>query len=110
MKNALTLAFIFAIVFSYAQQSPEQKKETERLTQLASSLAGTYQIQVINSREMPAFPLTALDKVAAERKQSENTFFWLKQHIRILVLPYSEIQKKDFKPIDRIVYLSSSEK
>lgn len=99
------LTFIFFASSSIAQQDP--KAETQRLVALSQKLQGTYQLQIIDSREKTEMPLSLLDSVAAKRHSTDNVYFWYKKNIRVLVLPLSEIEKKDFKPLERIVNISS---
>lgn len=84
-----------------------QSDETRRLTALSSQLEGTYQVQVIDSREKVAFPLVMLDSIRAKRQADKTVYLWLKHNIRISVPPYKEIQKKNFVPLARIAYYSS---
>lgn len=83
------------------------KAETDRLMKLYQKLEGTYQVQIIDSREKIAFPLTTLDAIEKQRHATETTYFWLKERVKIMVLPVSVISKKDFKPLERIIYTSS---
>ncbi len=92
---------------SFSQES--DKKETERLNALNQKLNGTFQIQVIASREMPIFPLKTLDEISLKRDENKVTYIWIKSNIRVLILPKSKIEEAGFKPIERIKHLSSSE-
>jgi hypothetical protein len=85
------------------------KNETERLVVLNEKMQGTFQIQIIDSREKPAFPLSSLDEINSKRAEDKDSYIWLKSNIRILILSKKEISKKDFQPIERVKYITSSE-
>ena len=103
LLGILTFAFFASTVI--AQQDP--KAETQRLVTLSQKLQGTYQLQIIDSREKTEMPLSLLDSVAAKRHGTDVVYFWFKKNIRVMVLPQSEIVKKDFKPLERVVNVSS---
>jgi hypothetical protein len=93
----------------YAQEIPKEKLETKRLMNLFTQLEGSYQIQIIDSREGPVIPLTIMDSIQIKRKQNETTFFWLKKNVRIKILPYNIINKQGFSPLERVKHISSVE-
>ncbi len=99
------LTFVFFTINVNAQQDP--KIETERLVKLSQKLEGTYQLQIIDSREKAAMPLSILDEVTAKRHTTDVVYFWIKNNIRVMVLPLSVITKKDFIPVERVVNISS---
>ncbi len=94
---------------NYAQDMPKEKVETKRLTNLLNQLEGTYQVQIIDSREKLTFPLTMLDSVQIKRQQNQTTYIWLKSNVRVMVPAYSVINKQGFSPLERVKYISSSE-
>lgn len=109
MKTSFKLVIV-VLTFSFkllAQQDP--MVETQRLIALSQKLQGTYQVQVINSREKAAMPLSILDSVEAKRHKTETVYFWLKSNTRVMILPESIINKKGFKPIERVVNISLEE-
>jgi len=85
----------------------DAKIESKRLMTLNQKLEGTFQIQVIDSREKVAFPLSALDSIENKRQQNQTIYFWLKNNIRVMVPPYTTINKKGFVPLERTKYFSS---
>lgn len=87
-----------------AQQDP--KAESQRLLSLSQKLEGTYQVQIVNSREKAALPLAIMDSIHLKRHATETVYFPLKGNIRVMVLPQSEISKQGFKPLERIAYVS----
>ncbi len=77
---------------------------------LYHQLAGTYQIQVIDSRELPALPLTYMDSILIIREKYVVKYIWIKNNIRIKILPKSEVDSPSFKPLERVVYIPSNDK
>ena len=113
MKNHLipVITFVILSLGLHAQQNDKQQKakaESARLMALYHKLEGTYQVQVIDSREKVGFPLSALDSVQAKRKENETVYFWLKHNIRVMVPSNTEIRQKSFAPLAQTAYYSSN--
>jgi len=70
------------------------------------TIDGTYQIQVINSRSQPLMPVN-LNKIVLENRDATKVkYVPLGSIVRLMILPLSEINKPDFKPLDQIGYVS----
>jgi hypothetical protein len=110
-KQVLLLLSTFLLFTAgiHAQQSDKEKARAEstRLMNLYNKLEGTYQVQVIDSREKVGFPLAMLDSIEAKRKQNETIYLWLKSNIRIVVPSYTEIHKSGYVPLEQTVHISS---
>lgn len=100
------MAFSFSFTDGFAQ---DPKAETNRLMVLLNKLEGTYQVQIIDSRELPAIPLSLMDTIITKRDQNEIKYVWLKDNIRVKILPVKEITSSSFKGVTRISYINSSE-
>lgn len=110
MKTTLYLVLLMMFLSfknGIAQQSPTI--ETNRLMDLLKKLEGTYQLQIIDSRELPAIPLSLMDTIQAKRDEKIVKYIWLKNNIRVKILPKSEIYSSTFKGLNRISYISSSD-
>ncbi len=112
MTKKTILLLNFFLLFSIglcAQQGDKEKAkaETDRLMKLYQKLEGTYQVQVIDSREKVGFPLATLDEIVSKRQTSETVYLWLKSNIRVMVLPFSEINKPEFVRLPQTAYYSS---
>jgi hypothetical protein len=117
MKNFSMGYFIVIILFlisaptaAYAQENPklqeDPKIETQRLMNLYKKLDGTYQLQIIDSREKSELQLSLLDKVEAMRHKTDTVYFWLGTNKRMMILPSSVIDKTDFKAIENMAHIS----
>ena len=71
-----------------------------------TSIDGTYQIQVINSRNKPYIPYNLNQLVLENRDATVVKYVTIGSEVRIKVLPLSEINKPDFKPLPKIAYVS----
>lgn len=110
MKNYLSLVIIvlfFSFSKGYSQQ--DAKAETSRMMDLLKKLEGTYQVQIIDSRELPAIPLSLMDTIVAKRDPEITKYVWLKNNIRVKILPRKEITAPDFKGVTRIAYVNGTE-
>ena len=107
------LIFPAITIFSQSKTPPQseeaRKAETQRLVKLSQKLEGTYQVQIIDSRESATLPLSVMDTIEAKRQPSQTVYFWLKNNTRVMVPPVSVISKNDFVPLARVTHISSKE-
>lgn len=96
------LALFFALNLP-AQNDPvyKSKEESKRLMSLFNQLEGTYQVQVLNSRDKTEIPLYIMDSIQMKRHKTEVVYFPIKNNVRVMVLPYSVINKKGFTGSER---------
>ena len=103
--------YVFSLLSLFAINANGQtdpKVETQRLMTLLTKLEGTYQVQIIDSRELPAIPLSLMDTIIAKRDQNSVKYVWLSEKVRVKILPVSEISQPTFQPLERVVYKSAS--
>ena len=102
-KVIFFVVFFLTAAFVQAQDNlaPE---EVRRLTELHQAIRGTYQIQLKASRAQQSIELIMLDQIEANRSETEITFIPYGPNKRILILPRSMIEAKNFKPIKLISY------
>jgi len=111
MKQVACIFMFFMLILptsSYSQSNLTEEEATsyaERFNQAG----GTYQIQIIDSREKPAIKISLIDQIDAVRKENDVAYISLKNNIRIKVLPLSVINAPNFTAVERIVYLNSSD-
>lgn len=105
MKNKILIVF-FCIIscFAIAQQEPSKEKKSE-LNSQQKKLEGTYQIQVINSRNNPFIPANIDEIVTSNRKEDVITYYKISENVRIKILPQNIIDKKDFTPLELIQHI-----
>ena len=96
-------------VVSEPVQEATRKAETKRLMDLLSKLEGTYQIQVIDSREQPTIPLTLMEIIELNRHTTEVKYIWLKSNMRVKILSKNEINTSSFIGIPRVINISASD-
>jgi hypothetical protein len=105
-------SFAFSLLFfstsSYSQGNLTEEEATS-YTERFNQAAGTYQIQIIDSRVTLSMQLSLIDQIDAVRKENDVTYITLKSNIRIKVLPVSIINAPGFIAVERIAYLNSSE-
>ena len=105
---SLALFVVFLPTFLYGQNNLTDEEVTAYVD-MFNNAAGTYQIQIIDSREMPSIQLSIIDEIDAVRKENDIAYISVKNNIRIKVLPFFVINALDFVGVERIVYLRSSE-
>ena len=107
MKNTF-LVFIFATLFCFKMPAQDKAKaESKRLMDLFQKLEGTYQLQIINSRDKTELPLYLMDTIQMKRHATDVVYYKYKSNVRLMILPFIELNKKDFKPLERIANIAS---
>lgn len=107
IKHLVILFFSFFFLGGFAQNDPKQ--ETTRLMDLLKKNEGTYQIQIIDSRELPTIPLSLMDTIEEKRDINETRYVWLKDNVRVKILSKKEITSTTFQSLERVKYFSSSD-
>lgn len=106
MKYLVSLFFSLLFLNNFSQHDPKQ--ETKRLMDLLVKNEGTYQVQIIDSRELPAIPLSLMDTINAKRHETEITYYWLKENTRVKIMPKNSINDPSFTKLERVVHISST--
>ncbi len=70
------------------------------------SAEGTWQIEVVNSRNQPFIPGDIDEIVAEKRHASEVVYVQLGTVVRLKILPVSEINRLQFIPLEKIKFIS----
>lgn len=109
MIRSISFSFFFIISLTSYCQEGLTKEEVKKYTEMTSELEGTYQIQMIDTRSLPAIPLELIKTIEKKRKDSETVYFFYKNNIRIKVLSYQEMQHKKITKDEKIVYISSND-
>ncbi|MBW8049528.1 MAG: hypothetical protein FVQ77_04165 [Cytophagales bacterium] len=92
---------------AFAQVSNEKKTVVKQsVNQLSKELEGTWQIQVINSRKMPAIPIQVVETIEQRRLDNDTSYYYLDPDIRIMILPRKVISNKNFQKLEKITYIS----
>lgn len=94
---------------SFSQNSLS-KSQVDQYATMFMEAQGTYQIQMINTRKMPAIPISLISQIEKKRHQSEVRYFNFKENIKIKILPKDVIESTTFEPIERIVHLNSNQR
>ena len=111
MKQVIYTFAFFLLIFPASSYSQSNLTEEEVLsyTERFNQAGGTYQIQIIDSREKPAIQISFIDQIDAIRLANDVAYISVKNNIRIKVLPLSVINANDFTAVERVVYLNSSD-
>ncbi len=107
LKKILIPIFLLLLAFPARTQSNNPADENARLLALSKKLEGTYQLQIINSREAGEIPLQYMDTIVAKRSKMDTVYYYYpdKPELRLMILPQSVIEKNDFiKPV-RIIHV-----
>ncbi|MDX1652569.1 MAG: hypothetical protein R3277_08760 [Brumimicrobium sp.] len=111
MNKEIKLLLLFFFLFtgkSFGQNSATPADSID-FSKLGKELYGTYQVQVIDSRNLPSIKADVLLIIQNKRDENNIIYHDISENIRIKILPKSEINDADFKPIDHIVFISSKD-
>ena len=100
------ILFSTASVFAQVSDKDNVKSEEQKISQLSKELEGTWQIQVINSRNMPAIPIQVVETIEQRRLDNDTSYYYLDPDIRIMILPRKVILNKNFNKIEKITHIS----
>lgn len=98
------MCFAFALC-GYSQQK-FSKEEISEIHQLNKKFEGTYQVQVVNSRNQVALPFDLIKTIEKERKQSQEVFYKIDDNIRIRILPRNTINNRGFAKLEKLKYIT----
>src|SRR5665213_427618 len=99
MFRKITIPFILLLfVIPARTQSNDPTAENARLLALCKKLEGTYQLQIINSREAGETPLQYMDTIVAKRSAMDTVYFYYpnKPELRLMILPQSVIENNNY--------------
>ena len=109
MKRYSLLFILFVPLLSFSQSSL-LKSQVDQYTTMFKEAQGTYQIQMINTKKMPAIPIRLISDIEKQRHQSEVKYLFLDENIKIMILPKDVIENSEFVQIEKIIHLSSLQK
>lgn len=101
---ALPMALLLAATCELHAQDTLQKKVVA--APAVKNQEGTYTVQVIKLRDLPLLPYN-IDQIVEEKRDAEKVIYHsIGTHVRLKILPLSEIRKKDFVPVKSLEYVS----
>ena len=102
MKKIISFCLLFLLFIGITKA----QTATDNTKKQVSSIDGTYQIQVVNSRNKPYIPSNLNQLVLDNRDATQVKYVTLGSEVRLKVLPLSEINKPDFKPLEKIAHVA----
>lgn len=104
MRNYLLFFFSLIPTFFISQRNLSEA-DVSHYTSMLKAAEGTYQIQMINTRKEPVFPINIIDKIENIRHQTEEKYFLYEKNIKIIILPKKVINEQDFVKLDKVVHI-----
>ena len=107
MKQVLGILLIMLTTsLGIFAQEDLSKEEVELYTQMTHQAAGTYQFQMVNTRDLPTVPLSIIKQIEENRDVNEVVYYQYSEKMRIMILPKNTIKAEGFIPIESIKYVS----
>lgn len=104
MKKS-SLFFILVLTANFCLSQEKSSEKGKDLVALNQKLEGTYQLQMINTRLLPAVPLQLIETIEQKRQENEITYFDYTDKIRVMVLSRKAITAPGFKPLEKIAFV-----
>lgn len=104
----LILLLGFLITSPVFAQENLTKEEVVKYTAMIQEAEGTYQIQMIDTRSLPAIPISIIKTIEEKRKDDETVYFFFKPDTRIKILSRQEIKNKKLTIDEKIIHISSN--
>tara|TARA_R100000951_G_scaffold90347_1_gene78588 strand:- start:153 stop:500 length:348 start_codon:yes stop_codon:yes gene_type:complete len=101
--------FAYSLSFNLFSQENANLNDSINYEELSAKLEGTYQIEMIDTRSLPSFPAELLLIIEDKRDDNNIIYHRVSDVMRVKILPRSIINAKDFKPVERINYISSKD-
>lgn len=109
MKKLLALSMlVFIGVCGYSQESLS-KEEANALVTLKDQMAGTYQIQMIDTRAQPSIQLILFQEIHDARKENETVYLTVSSNCRVKIVSENEMNSPDFVPLDYWTTINSTQ-
>ena len=108
-SSIIGILFVLMAEAGYSQ-ADLPKEKVQELMALNDQLEGTWQIQMVGTRSQPIIPIDLIERIEAVRSNSEVTYFYFDPVIRIMVLPFEQINAPGFIPVTRIKFIGAHEK
>lgn len=103
------VTFLFICVMSFLKVSMAQQTAKSSQIPIEEKLKkyeGTYQVQVINSRQHPSIPYNLDEIILKNRDKKKIVYVQLGSQVRLEILPEEEITKATFKKIPSIANIT----
>lgn len=103
----IVLFFICVISFWNVSQAQQTVKPGGiPIEEKLKKFEGTYQIQVINSRQHPLIPYNLDEIIEKNRDKQKIVYVQLGTQVRLEILPEDEIRKSNFKKLQPIANIT----
>lgn len=100
--------FFCTNVFSQSSTKDSKVKEQRGIEEKLEKYQGTYQIELINTRQHPLIPYNLDEIIEKNRDDNQVKYVSLGTNVRVKILPKSEITKPNFdkNKLEQIVVVS----
>lgn len=105
LKIMLFISVILTSFSSIAQEHLTQQQVATYKT-MHNEAKGTYQIQIVNTRQIPAIPLSIIQVVEENRHLTDTIYVDYSSHMRIMILPKDIINSGQYTPLRQTEYVS----
>ncbi|MES2544652.1 MAG: hypothetical protein V4548_07195 [Bacteroidota bacterium] len=102
MKKILPLIILFLTGFSTIAQESADKNKIDPY----ANIEGTYQFEMINTRNQPYIPGNLKEIILEKRDPNKIVYVQLGTEVRLKIMPLIEIKKADYKPLPIIIYIT----
>ncbi len=108
LLGVFTLFLISVNSFAQSTESNSNNKEQKSIEEKLAKYQGTYQIELINTRQHPLIPYNLDEIIEKNRDKTQTKYVSLGTNVRLKILSESEVNKSNFdkNKLEQIVVVS----
>lgn len=110
MMKKLVLACLSVFTFfSFYGQENLSETEAKKFATMFNNAGGTYQFQIIDTREKLTIPISYIQTIEEARDENEIVYILFKENVRVMILPKNMIASGNYEALGKFEYLNSSD-
>lgn len=109
MKKLILSFFCTLLLSGFYSQENLSKSEATEYAEMFNNAGGTYQFQMIDTREKPTIPLSYIQTIEDSRDDNEIIYLPFKENIRVKILPQNLVTSGKYETLERFAYINSTD-
>lgn len=101
------VSFLF-LQAPYAQEELS-KEDAQKYATMFNNAGGTYQFQIIDSREKLTIPFSFIQQIEDARDEDEIVYIPFKENVRVMILPKNAIISGNYEALEKFAFINSSD-
>lgn len=98
----------FLLATTYGQDNLS-KSDAEKYATMFNDAGGTYQFQIIDSREKLTIPFSFILQIEEARDEKEVVYIPFKENVRVKILPKNLIISGNYEALEKFAFINSTD-